>query len=96
MKEFKFLSKKSKEKIKIFGNDNKNEIELSGFRTEIFLNKNLTTEGCLGVMDYRDDYIKIKVKKGYIVFTGNCLNITYFENKTISISGKINNIEFLI
>lgn len=98
MKEFKYLSNKKKERINLFkSNEEDNELKLSNtFRTEIAANGSLITEGCQGVVDYTDYYVKIKVKKGYMVVSGSNLNICYYEDKTIKINGKIESIEFSV
>ena len=98
MKEFKFVSKKKKEKINLLnGSNSVSDIEkTSGFRLEVFFNRTVTAEGCLGVVDYKDDYIKIRVKKGYLIITGKSMNIMYFEDKTIKIDGTVVNIELCV
>lgn len=98
MKEFKFISKKTKDKIKLFSSEDDVDLKKIGssIRTEINSNEKLITEGCIGVVDYTDYYIKFRVKKGYMVVNGNNLQIVFFENKTIEIKGKITNIEYLL
>ena len=93
MKEFKFISKKKKEKIKMFSKDN----ELSSnTMIELYDNNNFYLEGCLGVEDYKEDYIKLKIKKGFIDIYGKALNILYFEEKNIKVGGTIKSIEYFM
>ena len=98
LKEFKFISHKKKDKIKVFDNtDGLSDLEKSyGVRTEIFLNKSATVEGCLGVLDYKNEYIKIRVKKGYMIFTGKALEISLYEENIIKIRGIISNVEYCL
>ncbi len=98
VKEFKFIPFKSKKKQSLFSDtETIADLERSGLaRTELFSNRSALIEGCLGVEDYKDDYIKIRVKKGYMIFCGSRLDISCFENKTIKIGGVILRIEFCL
>ena len=93
MKEFKYISNKKKSKPILFTNE---EDRISDTRIEISDNDLFFLEGCLGVEDYKGDYIKLKIKKGYIDIYGRDLNILYFENKEIKILGFINTIEYIM
>lgn len=96
--EFKFISKKKKGKINIFryGDELVNGAVINGSHIEIISNKSFTLEGCFGVVDYRDDYVKLKLKKGYVIICGKRLNITYYENETITLTGIIVSTEFCL
>ena len=98
MKEYKFISKKKKDKINVFDNTHKitDMQKTYAFRSEMFSNRSLILEGCQGVDDYREDYIKLRVKKGYVVLTGNDLNIILFEDKTIRIEGVVLTVAFCV
>lgn len=85
-----------KEKWKLFstsdGVDKKDlmtspNIEISG-------NREIVVDGCEGVFEYSDSYIKIKLKKGVLILSGNNLNIVCFENSLITLKGKIETLEF--
>lgn len=83
-------STKKKEKWNFLGT---NEI-LSDYRIEFFGNKTFNLEGCQKVEEYSEDYLKIKLSKGYIFLYGKSLNITNFENQSITIKGEFSTLEF--
>ena len=68
---------------------------LSSVHTEIFGSSRITIDGCLGVYEYRDTYLKLRLSKGTLIICGSGFNIVYFENRLISIKGKITAIEFV-
>jgi len=93
-KEFKFVSGKEKEKINLFG---KSEEEiLSEVRMEITSNTEFTLEGCMGVLEFTQNYIKLNLKKGNITLCGKNLDINGFEQDSITVKGIIDSIEFCI
>ncbi len=67
---------------------------INGPHSEVFGNKKITIDGCFGVIDYNDTYIKLKLIKGCIILCGEGFNIAFFENKLITVTGKISSIEF--
>ena len=67
---------------------------LKGAHTEIFGNGSITVDGCMGVSEYRDSYLKLKLYKGYLIICGEGFDITYYENRLITIKGKISSLEF--
>lgn len=69
---------------------------LSTSRIEMIGNNILTLEGCHGVIEYTDAYIKLRLSKGYLILCGNMLDITIFENKLISIKGSFSSVEFCV
>lgn len=95
----KFIFRSSKKNKFNFLKDN-NDItdkELIGsVHTEIFLNKKLIIEGCQSIADYQNDYIKLKVKKGFLNIVGNNFLITEFDNEKIIIKGIITSVEFCL
>lgn len=97
MSKFKFTSTK---KHKLNLTDDKNEIISSdislGVHIEMFLNKNIIIEGCKSINDYRENYIKLKIKKGFIVISGTDFIIASFNNEVIIIKGNIITIEFCV
>ena len=64
--------------------------------TEIFLNKKIIIEGCQSIVDYKNDYIKLKIKKGFLNIFGNDFIITSFDNEKIVVKGNIASIEFCV
>ena len=91
-RDIKFVSKKEN-KIKLL---DKEEILEGESRIEMYSNKEIVVDGCMGVLEFSDTYIKIKLKKGNAVIYGNGLNINGFEEKTITVSGNLQSVEFCI
>lgn len=69
---------------------------LSHFHTELFGNKRLNFDGCLSVCDYNENYIKIKIKNGYLTVTGKKLDIALFEGQQLCVRGLISTLEFCL
>ena len=69
---------------------------LAGIHTEIFSNKKIIIEGCQSIVDYRNNYLKLKIKKGFLNILGNEFLITSFEEEKIVIKGNILSIEFCV
>ena len=69
---------------------------LSGPHIEIFSNTKIILNGCLGVFEYTDSYIKLKLSKGALILCGANFNIAFFENQSITVAGKISSVEFCI
>lgn len=95
-KKLKIDGGKKREKLNLF----KSADELmagSGFfgaHIEILNNSQITVEGCMGVYEYRDTYLKLKLNKGALIITGSAFDIASFENRTITVKGKISSLEF--
>lgn len=96
-KKFKFKSEKAKEKWVIFGCGKTSEPErLNGARIELFGNREITVEGCAGVSEYSDTYLKLKLPKGSLILCGRDFDILSFEGTTITVKGYISSLEFCI
>lgn len=67
---------------------------ISGAHIEIFGNRKISIDGCMGVYEYRDTYLKLKLPKGVIILCGSGFDIIYFENRLITIKGNISSVEF--
>lgn len=67
-----------------------------GVHIEIFSNKNAIIEGCKSIVDYEENYIKLKIKKGFLILSGTEFLISSFEEESIIIKGNISTIEFCI
>ncbi len=63
---------------------------------EMFSNTLINIDGCMGVYEYTDTYLKIKLSKGALVLCGSDFDITYFENSLITVKGKISSVEFCV
>lgn len=98
MSKFRFKSNKKKNKFN-FVTDNSeflNQQIIMGSHIELFSNEKLILEGCSSILDYQSEYIKLKLKKGFIIIMGNDFLISSFEEKKICIKGKIFSIEFTV
>ena len=69
---------------------------ITGAHTEIFGIGKITVDGCFGVSEYRDCYIKLKLNKGGLIICGEGFDITNFENRQITVKGKIISLEFSV
>lgn len=97
-KKFKFQSEKAKQKWKLFNytDDIIDSDAVKGPHIEVFGNGEIIIEGCMGVFEYSDTYLKLKLSRGYLIICGFCFDIVSFENSTITIKGKISAVEFCI
>lgn len=94
-KRLKIESNKKKEKWKIFSMSEGIENNfLKGPQIEIFGNKRIIIEGCLGVYEYNQNYLKLKLKNGALILCGDDFDINTFEENTITVGGKISTLEF--
>ena len=89
-------SKKSKFKLFMGGGADFEKALLMGARIELFSNTQAVIEGCKGVIEYNDNYLKLRLSEGAIVLVGDNFDIVSFEEKTICIKGKINSLEFAV
>lgn len=97
-KKLKIEKSKRKEKWNILKNTD-NIIDsnmLSGAHTEIFGNRQISIDGCMGVYEYRDTYLKLKLSRGAVIICGSGFDITHFENRLITVKGTISSVEFNI
>jgi len=94
---FKFRSP-TKNKFNFIKNNDEilNTEIVGGTHIEIFSNKKIIIEGCQSIVDYQNDYLKLKLKKGYLNVLGKEFLITAFDNEKIVIKGNIVSIEFCI
>ena len=61
---------------------------------EIFSNKEIDLEGCKGIDEFKNDYVKIKTAEGYITVFGEALDIPVFDGSFITVTGKIDSVDF--
>ena len=95
---FKIKSEKAKQKWKLFHYTDKflDKDMVKGPHLEIFGNSEIFLEGCMGVFEYSDTYLKIKLAKGSLIICGSMFDIVSFENSTITVKGKISSVEFCV
>ncbi len=87
--------KKAKWRLLKLNDENVNTDIIGSSHIEIFGNGRISIDGCLGVYEYKDTYLKLRLIKGSAILCGTNFNITYFENRLISVKGKISAIEFV-
>ena len=97
-KKLKIENGNKKEKFKLFmgGSTAFEESILKGARIELNSNTQAVIEGCQGVIEYNENYLKLRLSQGAIALFGNDFDIVSFEEKTICIKGKINSLEFAV
>ncbi len=85
-------------KWNILGTENTAETTtvLKDTHTEIFGNERINIDGCLGVCEYKDTYIKLRLRKGTLILCGTDFDIVFFENRLITVKGKISSLEFCV
>ena len=91
---YRFISKKKKERINLIGNDNNREIK--GAHIEMFSNKEIIIDGCCGVCEYGNDYLRLNIGKGSLILNGCDFDIVFFENHLITVRGNISGLEFCV
>lgn len=69
---------------------------IKGPHIELFCNNQIVVDGCLGVYEYNDTYLKLRLSKGALVLCGERFDIVTYEEKTITVKGKINSLEFCL
>lgn len=57
-------------------------------------NNSMIIENFKAIMDYKEDYVRIKAKDKIISIYGNKLTIEYYNSEEIKIAGKMNSIFF--
>lgn len=97
-KRLKIESSKKTAKWNISGNEEvlPDTAMLKGAHTEIFGNSRINVDGVLGVAEYKDTYIKLRLSKGTLILCGSGFDIIFFENKLITVKGKISSVEFCL
>ena len=95
-KKMKIEGNKKREKLKLFGSSADFGTTLKGSRIEIFSNSEVIVEGCLGVYEYNDNYLKLRLMDGALVIIGETFDIISFGDKTIVVKGKISSLEFCV
>lgn len=98
MPKFKFITAKKKNKFNFFTDKSEilsNEI-IGGTHIEMFSNKKMILDGCKGIVDYQNQYIKLKLKKGYLTVIGTDFLISAYESGAITVNGNITSLEFCV
>ncbi len=97
MPKFKFKTARKQEKFHFFtdGTDIISD-NINGSHIEIFSNNKIFLEGCMNIIEYEKEYIKLKLKKGCLLIMGNNFVIESFEGENIKICGNVISIEFCV
>lgn len=95
---FIFPSNKNKHKLNLFENPDDfydNEI-IKGAQIQLFSNRRIIVDGCHGVFEYADDFIRLSLGKGSLLLFGKDFDILAFEGRLITVKGNITSIEFCV
>lgn len=95
-KKIKIEKEKKKEKWHLFGMENISEEYIKGPHIEILGNKKITIDGCYGVFEYKDTYLKLRLQRGSLILCGEGFDIVFFENSLMTVKGKITSVEFCV
>ena len=91
----KLKKKKTKWKLGGFSEEETAGENIGSARIEICGNTRITIDGCLGVYEYRDTYLRLRLTKCAVILCGIGFNIVFFENRQITVKGKISSVEFV-
>lgn len=58
-------------------------------------NREVTLDGCKGILEYQSEIIRINTNRMVVVFKGRGLNIKCLTASSVVISGYITSVEFL-
>lgn len=83
--------KPKKDKIKLFNYELESTTEPS---IQLLGNREVSVEGCRGVIDYYEAQIKLRLPGGYVLFRGDGLAIYSLTDTSALIKGRISSIEF--
>ncbi len=68
--------------------------QIGSTRIEIIDNKKIVVEGCYGIQEYANEFIKINLPKGTLTVFGSELFLSLMRDKAITLEGNISSIEF--
>ncbi|MCD7981585.1 MAG: YabP/YqfC family sporulation protein, partial [Clostridiales bacterium] len=58
--------------------------------------REMTVENYRGILVYEETVVRLSLKKGQILISGNALHIDYYTNDDMKISGRIDRLEYMI
>jgi sporulation protein YqfC len=94
-RKLKIESIRKKEKWNLLARENKLEKQLLiGPRIELVANKQIVVEGCLGVLEYNENYLKLRLSSTALILQGENFDVVSFSDQSILVKGKINSLEF--
>lgn len=94
----KFRFKSGKRKEKLFGGreDSIKPEHIVGPHITLYSNKEMTVDGCNGVIEYCDTYLRLRIGKGTLTLFGKSFDITEFNDRQLTVRGTFSSIEFSI
>lgn len=98
MGKFRFTTAKKKKSLKLFCYNEAIEQtkKISGAKIETLSNREITIDGCRGIMEYSDTYLRLKIVGGYLIISGNKFDIPVYDGPVITVTGFIKSIEFFV
>lgn len=94
-RKLKIESLRKKEKWNLLARENKLEKQLLiGPRIELIANKQIVVEGCLGVLEYNENYLKLRLSSAVLILQGEDFDVVSFSDQSILVKGKLNSLEF--
>lgn len=69
------------------------DISAGGSRIELLSDSQVTVEGCKGIMDYGDEYIKLNIGNGTVAIIGAGMYACSYCGDTVIVRGKITSLE---
>ena len=91
---FRFKSGKQKEKLLGGKEDTVKPEHIRGPQITLFSNKEMTVDGCTGVLEYCDTYLRLRTGKGSLTLFGKNFDITVFDDRQLTVRGVFSSIEF--
>lgn len=79
-------------KIKFF--DSGETAGVTGPVTQVFGNRRATLDGCIGVIDYHENIIRLRVQNGTVTFCGRDLCMEELSDTSAQISGTVDSVGF--
>lgn len=97
-KKLKIEKTRKKQSWNLFGREDDilDKDMISGSHIQIFGNNKINIEGCYGVFEYTDTYLKLQLKKGSLILCGSSFDIIFYEEKLMTVKGKISSVEFCV
>lgn len=93
-RKFRFDSSKKKEKLLGGSEDTVKPEHIKGPHITLYSNKEMTVDGCTGVIEYCDTYLKLRTGKGSLTLFGSNFDITAFDEHLLTVRGVFSSLEF--
>lgn len=71
------------------------ELIVESSRIILQSNREAVVEGCLGIVQYTEEFIQLQMKKMQVKFYGRNLSINCFNTENVLITGEFQRIEYL-